>query len=226
MAIIIIRTLIVYLTLLVIMRLMGKRQLGEMELSEFVVAALAADMAAHPLQDMGIPLINGLVPVLVLFCCEVLISALSMRSVRVRALLFGKPSILIKNGRIIQTQLRQNRFTLDELMQQLRNQSVTDISRVEYAVLETDGRLNVLLYPQEQPLSPAQLGLSVPSGGYPLLIINEGRVLGENLHLLGKSERWLNAEIKRRGLQSPRQVYCMSLDSRGSIYFAPMEDKK
>lgn len=225
MAIVIIRTLIVYLTLLVIMRLMGKRQLGEMELSEFVVAALAADMAAHPLQDMGIPLINGLVPVLVLFCCEVLISGMSMKSVRVRALLFGKPSILIKNGKIVQTQLRQNRFTLDELMQQLRNQSVTDISRVEYAVLETDGRLNVLLYPQEQPLSPAQLGMSIPSGGYPLLIIDEGRVLGENLRLLGRSERWLNAEIKRRGLQSPRQVYCMSLDNKGSIYFAPMEDK-
>ena len=116
MAIVLIRTLIIYLTLLITMRLLGKRQMGEMELTEFVLASLIADLAAHPLQDIGIPLINGLVPVLTLFCCEVLIAGLSMKSVRLRALLFGKPSILIERGRILQQEMHKNRFTLEELM--------------------------------------------------------------------------------------------------------------
>lgn len=225
MAIIIARTLIVYLTLLVIMRLMGKRQLGEMELSEFVVAALIADMAAHPLQDIGIPIINGIIPILVLFCCEVLISGLSMKSITFRSLLFGRPSILIEKGRIRQKELIKNRFTLDELMQQLRNQSISDISQVEYAILETDGRLNVLLYPERQPLSPAVLGIKLSPGSYPMLIINNGRVLSHNLRLMGKNERWLAGELKKRGCSSANTVFCMSLDREGRIFFAPMEDK-
>ncbi len=225
MAIIIARTLIVYLTLLVIMRLMGKRQLGEMELSEFVVAALIADMAAHPLQDIGIPIINGIIPILVLFCCEVLISGLSMKSITFRSLMFGRPSILIEKGRIRQKELIKNRFTLDELMQQLRNQSISDISQVEYAILETDGRLNVLLYPERQPLSPAVLGIKLSPGAYPVLIINNGRVLSHNLRLMGKNERWLAGELKKRGCSSANSVFCMSLDREGRIFFAPMEDK-
>ena len=134
MAIVLTRTIIVYFTLLVAMRLMGKRQLGEMELSEFVVAALIADLAAHPLQDIGIPLINGIVPVLTLFCCEMLISGFSMKSIRFRSLLFGRPSLLIQEGKILQNEMHSNRFTPEELMQELRNQGIYDISRVQYAV--------------------------------------------------------------------------------------------
>ncbi len=134
MAIVIARTLTVYFALLLTMRLMGKRQLGEMELSEFVVAALIADLAAHPLQDMGIPLLNGLVPIAVLFCCEVLIAGLSMRFIRLRSFFFGKPSLLIVKGTINQTEMRRNRFTPDELLQELRSQGVTDIASIEYAL--------------------------------------------------------------------------------------------
>ena len=140
MAIIIIRTLIIYAALLAAMRLLGKRQLGEMELSEFVVAALIADLAAHPLQDLGIPMINGLVPILTLFCCEVAISRAALKSAKLRALLYGKPSMLIKKGVIDQREMAKNSFTTDELMQELRNQGCLDISRVEYAVLETDAK--------------------------------------------------------------------------------------
>ena len=152
-AIVIARTLTVYFALLLTMRLMGKRQLGEMELSEFVVAALIADLAAHPLQDMGIPLLNGLVPIAVLFCCEVLIAGLSLRHIRLREIIFGKPSLLIVKGEINQTEMRRNRFTLDELMQELRNQGVQDLTSVESAVLETSGALNLLLRAEEQPVT-------------------------------------------------------------------------
>ena len=212
MAIVLIRTLIVYAALLVTMRLLGKRQLGEMELSEFVLAALIADLAAHPLQDIGIPLLNGLIPILTLFCCEVLIAGLSLKSVRLRALLFGKPSVLVSHGKIDQRELRKNRFTLDELMQELRSQNVLDLSKVEYAILETDGRLNVFLFPAE-----------APDPGWPTVLISDGRVLGENLRRCGYDRAWLNRRLAERNVKGSERVFLMSVNEVGQIYLAEKE---
>ena len=223
MAILILRTLIVYFTLLAAMRLLGKRQLGEMELSEFVVAALIADMAAHPLQDIGIPLINGLVPILTLFCCEVLISGAALKSIRLRALLFGKPSPLITRGVIDQKEMRKNRFTLDELTQELRSQGVTDLSKIEYAILETDGRLNVILYPAESPVTASMLKLPTEDGGYPVIVISDGRILEDNLRRCGRDLSWLHGELSRRGVQNARQVFLLSVNAAGQVYFCLKE---
>ena len=223
MAIVLIRTLIVYLALLLTMRLLGKRQLGEMELSEFVLAALIADLAAHPLQDIGIPMINGLIPIVTLFCCEVLISGLSMKHIKLRSILFGKPSILITHGRIDQRELRNNRFTRDELMQELRSRGALDISKVEYAVLETDGRLNVILYPAEQPVTASQLQLQVPDSGYPVSVVSDGRILSENLKRCGKDEAWLTQELQSRRIRSAREVFLMTVNAAGEIYLARKE---
>lgn len=225
MAIVLIRTLIVYFSLLLAMRLLGKRQLGELELSEFVVAALIADMAAHPLQDIGIPLLNGLIPIVTLFCCEVLIAGFSLRSIRLRRLLFGSPSILVSHGKIDQNEMRKNRFTPDELMQELRSQGFTDISRVEYAVLETDGKLNVLPYPGEGPVTAAMLKISVPDVGYPIVVVNDGRILEENLRLSGRDLRWLSRELKKGGHDGADTVYLMTVNSAGQVYLAGKEPK-
>ncbi len=223
MIILFLRTLIVYVTLLAVMRLLGKRQLGEMELSEFVVAALIADMAAHPLQDLGIPLINGLVPMLTLFCCEVLIAGVSLKSIRLRKLLFGKPSLLISHGVIDQKEMRKNRFTLDELTQELRAQGVTDLSKIEYAILETNGKLTVIPFPAEKPVTASMLGLSVEDSGYPFIIICDGRVLSENLLRSGNDETWLKRELTRRGAKSPREVFLLSVNMAGQIYYCAKE---
>lgn len=225
MAIIIIRTLIIYFALLVTMRLLGKRQLGEMELTEFILAAVIADLAAHPLQDIGIPLINGLIPIVVLFCCEVIISGLSLRHIRLRSCLYGKPSMLIVRGKIVQRELRRNRFTLDELMEELRNQSCLDISLIEYAILETDGKLNVILYPAERPVTPSQLGIDCGQGGYPLIVISDGKVLEANLKHLGRDENWLAKQLKSRDIKSPRDVFLMTVNKSGQIYFSAMEEQ-
>lgn len=225
MAIVLIRTLIIYLALLVTMRLLGKRQLGEMELSEFVVAALIADLAAHPLQDIGIPMINGLVPIVTLFCCELLIAGLSMKHIRLRELLFGKPSMLVERGRINQRELRSNRFTLDELLQELRAKGSLDLSKVEYAILETDGRLTVIPYPAEQPATAAMLHIPTPDGGYPLAVISDGRVLSENLRLCSKDEAWLQNALSERGIRSPREVFLMTVNAADQIYLAGKETK-
>lgn len=225
MAISMIRTLMIYAALLVSMRLMGKRQLGEMELSEFVVASLIADLAAHPLQDVGIPMINGLVPIFTLFCCELLIAGLSLKSVRMRALLFGKPSILIQRGQICQKEMRANRFTADELMQELRNQKIFDISQVEYAILETDGKLNVIPFPAEQPPTARQLGVPVTDGGFPAIVINDGRVLDKVLSGTGHDRSWLREELQRSGYASPEKVYLMTVNRGGQTYIAGKEAK-
>ena len=119
LAIIFIRTLLIYALLHLFLRLLGKRQLGEMELSEFLIASLIADLAANPLQDIGMPMLNGVIPILTLFCCEMLISSLTMRSIRLRSLLFGEPSLLIRHGVIDQRQMRRNCYMLDELLAEL-----------------------------------------------------------------------------------------------------------
>jgi len=226
MAIIIIRTLIIYFTLLVMMRLLGKRQLGEMELSEFVVAALVADLASHPLQDLGIPMINGLVPVLTLFCCEVFISWSAMRSIRLRALLFGKPGVLIKDGQIIQKEMEKNRFTSDELMQELRNQGCMDISKIKYAILETDGRVNVIKYPAELPVTAAQMKIDCADTGYPMTVISSGRVVESNLRLLSLDFDWLKKELESNNIDSPEKVFLMTVNSARESYIALREDSK
>ena len=216
----IIKTLIIYFALLLTMRLLGKRQLGEMELSEFVVAALMADLASVPLQDLEYPLYTGLLPVFILFCCESLITLLSLKSIKLRKLLFGKPSLLIIRGEINQPELRRNRLSCDELMQKLRNQGSADISKIQYAILETDGTLNVVLFPAEQPLTAALMGIDGGEAAYPLIIVSDGRTLSANLRHLGKDEDWLHRELKIRGIASVKDIFLMTLDTAGRIYLS------
>lgn len=220
MAIIFIRTVILYFTILFTMRLMGKRQLGEMELSEFIVAALTADLAATPLQDIGTPMINGIVPIITLFCFEILIAGLSLKSIKLRGLIFGRPGIIIKNGRISQSEMRANRFTTDELMQELREQGVNDITQIAYAVLETNGDLNVILKPEHQPLTPQSMNIAVEDTGYPHIIINEGRILDNNLRLLGRDRNWLK---KLLAGTDPEAVYLLTVSETGSIFLQEKE---
>ena len=224
MAIIIIRTIIVYFSLLLTMRLLGKRQLGEMELSEFVLAALIADLAALPLQDLGIPMINGLVPILTLFCCELLIAGVCMKNIRLRTAFYGKPSLLIIRGRISQKEMHRNRFTPDELMQELRNQGFLDISTVQYAILETDGKLNVIPFPNQCPVTPEQLGIDAGDQAYPFIVVSEGRVLEANLKHIGRDRNWLQKQLNSQGIRDAAQVFLMTADQTGHVYLAKKEE--
>lgn len=223
MVIVFVRTLVVFLSIIVSMRIMGKRQLGELELSELVVAVMLSDLAANPLQDIGIPLFNGVLPIIILLCCELIMSSIILNSVRGRVLLCGRPSMLVENGKINQREMRKNRFTLDELAEELRNQSVTDISTVQYAVLETDGKLNVVLIPSERAVTAGQLNIRTEDSGYSTIIVNDGHIIESNLRRTGRDERWLKKEIAARGVSSVRDVYLLVLDGAGKIYFAAKE---
>lgn len=225
MLIVFVRTLIIYLTLLVLLRLLGKRQLGEMELSEFLVASLIADLAANPLQDIGIPLLNGLLPILTLFCCELTISTLTMRSIRLRAFLFGKPSLLIEHGRILQSEMGRNRFTLDELLQELRSLGVRDIGTVEYAFLETNGKLSVLQYTSETPPSANALKVAVENCGFPRILISDGRLIRENLQKSGHEETWLMEQIRPYGGKIA-EIFLLTVDDASRVYCVRKEEKR
>lgn len=225
MAIVFLRTLIVYISLLITLRLMGKRQLGEMELSEFVVAALIADLAAHPLQDIGIPMINGLIPIITLFCCELLISGLTMKNLRLRTLFFGEPSLLIENGQIKQREMQKNRFTLDELLEEMRAQGATDLAKVHTAILETDGRLNIVLKSTELPVTAGMLNLSVPQSSPPEVLVNDGRIIEDGLRRCGLNLPWLETKLKELGVQSASELFVLTVNSKNEIYYAKKEAK-
>lgn len=186
-----IRTVALYLVLIFGVRLMGKRQIGQLEASEFVVTMLIANLASIPMQDGGIPLFSGLVPILTVLGLELVLSGFIMRSVRFRRLLCGKPVILIENGHIIQENLRSTRVTLDELAGHLREKDVLDLTTVQYAILETDGNLSVFPYPKDVPASAEALGIRPPDQHLPVTIIEDGYFSLENLKKSGKSEDWL-----------------------------------
>lgn len=205
------------------MRAMGKRQLGELEPSELIVTILISEVSATPIVDPEKPLYYGLVPAATLFTMELILSLLMARSVKFRGFLAGKPALLIRHGRIDQKQMRRNRFTPDELAEALRNQGALDLNEVEYAILETDGQLNVILTPGSRPVTAAQMNVAAEDTGYPLIVINEGRVMTENLKILGKDEKWLEKYLRSQKLSSPKDVYMMTADMAGGIFLSPKQ---
>ena len=134
--------------------------------------------------------------------------------------------MLVINGEINQTEMRANRVTLDELTEELRNQSVTDISKVKYAVMETDGRLSTILFPAEQPVTAAQMKIPSDDPGYPSILINDGKVMSDNLRISGRDESWLESEMESRKIKSPAEVYIMTINGAGQIYCAPKEGRR
>lgn len=217
------RTVIIFLTLLLLMRLLGKRQMGELELSELVVSILIADVASVPLQNPDLPLTSGLVPCAILFACEYLLSLLTMKSVTLRRCLCGRPCFLVINGVVQQRAMKKCRYTVDELTEELRGKNVGDIAAVQYAVLETDGTLNVILQPEKRPVTAQDLQLSPDDDGYGTMLIADGALLRRNLAACGKDEGWLRRELQKRGCARWGQVYAFVLFESGKIFFAEKE---
>ena len=193
-----VRTILLYLTLIGAVRLLGKRQISQLEPSEFVVAMLLADLAAIPMQDASLPLLSGLVPIATVVGLELVLSFLIMKNVTLRRFLCGKPVILIDNGKLLQENLRSTRVTLDELTGHLRQKDVLDISAVQYAILETDGNLSVFPYPEQKPASAADAGIAVKQQSLPITIIQDGFLFREDLNRAGKDMVWLREELGKR----------------------------
>ena len=216
------RTLLLYLLLLAVIRLMGKRQIGQMEPSEFVVTMLAANLAAIPMEEVGIPLYAGVVPMLTVLGAELLLSGLSMGSIWVRRLLCGKPVILIENGRVLQENLRRTRVTLDELMGHLREKDVLNITTVQYAILETNGSLSVFEFPSETPARARDAGITPKKQFLPVTLIEDGVLLRDNLRIAGKDRAWV-ARVLGEHRASLKGTWLLMVDQAGQVVWMGKE---
>ncbi len=226
MTIAFIRTIILYLVVVIALRIMGKRQIGELSPSELVVTILISELAAIPMQDMGIPLINGIVPIFTLLSMEIVLSSLTLKSVRFRRILVGQCSMLIKNGVINQREMKRLRLTLSELLEELRLKNYPDIKQVRYAILETNGKLTVIPYAQHDTPTREDLGLPGGSAVLPLSVISDGKILWENLKKLERDRAWLDAILMREGYQTAKDVFLLQADENENILLIPKEGAK
>lgn len=217
------RTIILYLVLIAVIRLMGKRQIGEMEPAEFVVTMLVANLAAIPMQDSGIPLLTGLVPILTVLGVELVLSFLMLRSGILRRFFCGKPTILIDNGKLLQGNLRMTRVTLDELAGKIREKDILDISQVQYAILETDGNVSVIPFPQYAPLSARDAGVKVKESSLPIVLIEDGHLVKENLGKSGKTEQWVEDTLRAKGARRTNTLL-LTVDASGKTTWIGKEE--
>ncbi len=220
MPIIFLRTVLIYLILVISMRILGKRQLGQLEPPEIVVTLVVADLAVQPMTDPTISLFQGLLPIFTILGAEYLLSFLSMRSVKIRKLLCGKPVILIENGKFLYKNMRKTRMTMDELVSQLREKDVLDPATVQYAILETEGNLSVFLYAQHRPATAQEAGITANEEALPVTIITDGRILDDNLKKAGKDRRWLD-KILSQNKTTPKKTLLLTVDDNNKIYFVP-----
>lgn len=220
-----IRTVVLYLVLIFTIRMMGKRQIGQLEASEFVVTMLIANLASIPMQDSGIPLFSGLVPILTVLGLELTLSGAILRSVKFRRLLCGKPVILIENGRILQNNLRATRVTMDELMGHLRQKDVMDIRAVQYAILETDGNLSVFPYPAERPASAKEAGIQAKKQYLPVTVVSDGHLFSDDLHRAGKNETWLHRVLREHDA-TLESTWLLTVDDKNRVLWLGKEDEK
>lgn len=224
MFVVLIRTIILYLFIIVGIRLLGKHQIGQLEPSELVLTLIIADLASVPMQDNGIPLLSGLIPIVVLLCLSSIFSVLCTKSIKFRTLLCGRPSIMVQNGQVVEAELRKNRLTLDELMEELRIQGYADSKSIKFALLETNGQLSVLPFAAEKPATAAQMGVATQETGLPVVLISDGRLLEHNLKGAGYEEIWLEKQLAAHGLHSPRQAFLLTVDETGSTYCVPKKE--
>jgi uncharacterized membrane protein YcaP (DUF421 family) len=212
------RTLILFTLVIVTMRVMGKRQIGELQPFELAVAILISELAAVPMQNTGIPLVNGIIPILTLLIAQMSLSLISLKSVKARGFICGKPSILIANGKIQEEQLKKEMFTLNDLLEQLRINNTPNIANVEFAILETNGQLSVIPKAQKRTLTAEDLKLNTNYEGLPLDLIIDGYINKRNLKVLNLDLSWLINEIKKFGAEKPEDVLFASIDSQGNLF--------
>jgi len=219
------RTLIIYLILIISMRMMGKRQIGELQISELVTTFMLSELATAPLSNKQIPVSYALVPIFLLLSLEVITSFLLMKSSFLKRLFTGRPSIIIHHGKIDQQELGRLRITIHELLSELRQKSIGDIADVEYAILEDNGKLSVFQKSVKAPLTPEQADLAITENGIAHPIIADGKISRENLTLAGVSENWLHAQLKKRNLETA-EVFLLTLNDGGELFIVTKESIK
>ena len=219
----VLRTTLVYFLLLIVIRVMGKRQIGELQTSEFIITILLSEIASAPITNPEIPLLRMIVPILLLLTLELLISTALLHSSILKRLFYGKPSVIVSRGTVDLREMRRNRMEIEELMSELRLQGYSDLSDVNYAILEENGRLSVFPFASEAPLTPSGMNLRARERGIAHLLIADGSVLRNNLQCVGWTRDRLTRELNSRQLRE-KDVFLFSVDDAGTVTCVKKED--
>jgi len=210
---IIAKTVFMYLVIIISMRLMGKRQIGQLQPFEFAIAVMISDLAVMPLSDEGKNFLHGLIPIFVLVLCQVLLSFLSVKGVRIREIICGKPILLIRNGKLLEKNMRKELYTINDLTEQLRFNSIQCVGDVEYGILETNGQLSVFLKSEKRPVTPEDLGLKTSEEKLCYDVIIDGKLIGRTLDRLNLKREWVDQALKEYGVNDYEQVFYAYIDS-------------
>ena len=219
MLILVIRTVILYLTVIIALRIMGKRQLGELQPSELVVAITISDLAAVPMQSIDIPLLSGIIPVFTLIVTEVIMSYVSMKSKFIRRVLSGKPNVVIYKGKILTDELKKIRFNMTDLMEELRSNGYHNIEDVDTAIVETSGKLSIIAKDSARGVTVEDMKIKAPKpDGLPFVVITEGSFDDDEVRRSGKSEEDLKRLLARRGVTKISDILIASVDATGKLF--------
>ena len=211
------RSIILYIIVLIVMRMMGKREIGQLQPFELAISIMIADLATIPMTDTGIPIGNGIVPILGLLVMHLLISLINLKSTRLREIICGKPRILIYRGKIQEKAMIKERFTINELQERIRSQNVVNLGDVEYAILETSGQITVIEKPYKRQAIPEDFGIMPEYEGIPYDLVVDGKIMYQNLKEIGKDYNWLKKEVNKFKF-NPEEALVVTIDGKGQIF--------
>ncbi len=219
------RSIIIYIIVLIVMRLMGKREIGQMQPFELAISIMIADLASIPMTDIGIPISNGIIPIMGLLVMHLVISVLNMKSGTLRGLICGKPTILIYRGKIDEEKLRAERLTLNELEEKLRSNNVMNLGDVEYAILETSGDISVIQKPNKRTITPEDFNIMPEYEGISYDLVIDGKVMQDNLNKLDKSYEWLKTQTEKFQMK-PEEALIVTVNGKGDIFCQKKQKRK
>ena len=211
------RAIVLYIIVLIVMRFMGKREIGQLQPFELAISIMIADLASIPMTELGIPIFNGIVPILGLLVMHLIISVVNMKSLKAREVICGKPSILIYRGKIDEKALKKERFTINELEERLRGNNIVNLGDVEYAILETSGQVTVIPKPEKRNTIPEDFDIMPEYEGIPYDLVVDGKVMYKNLKLIGKNYEWLKKQVEKFKIK-PEQALIVTFDGKGQIF--------
>ena len=219
------RAIVLYIIVLAVMRLMGKREIGQLQPFELAITIMIADLAATPMAESGVPITNGIMPILGLLVMHLIISMINIKSTKARQIICGKPSLLIFRGKIDQNVLKKERFTINELEERLRDNNIFNIGDVEYAILETSGQVTVIPKPNKRPIIPEDFNIEPKYEGIPYDLVVDGKVEYENLKKIGKDYKWLQKQTEKFGIK-PEQALIVTIDGDNQFFCQAIEKEK
>ena len=217
------RSIVLYIIVLIVMRLMGKREIGQLQPFELAISIMIADLASIPMTEIGIPIFNGIVPILGLLVMHLIISVINLKSIKLRQVICGKPRILIYRGKIDEKALKKERFTINELQERLRGNNVMNLGDVEYAILETSGEVTIIQKPEKRTTIPEDFGIKPEYEGISYDLVVDGVVMNENLKKLGKNYEWLKKQVEKFKIK-PEQALIVTIDGKGQFFCQKKEN--